>query len=76
MADPSLHDHPITIPIVGNDFQSKEFVMQLCLNLGFEVLDFGPVRFAHIIEGLYLLRRNARLNDDYFEWNYPTRTNN
>ncbi len=28
----------------------------------------GP-RFA--LEGLYLLRANSRLNDEYFEWNYP-----
>jgi len=39
--------------------------------LGFETIDFGQVLYAHIIEGLYLLRANARLNDIYFEWNYP-----
>jgi len=71
MGDPGLVDHPITIPIVGNDPEAKAVVAEICHQLGFETIDFGPVRYAHIIEGLYLLRANARLNDIYFEWNYP-----
>ena len=71
MGDPGLVDHPITIPIVGNDPEAKTVVAEICHQLGFETIDFGPVRYAHIIEGLYLLRANARLNDIYFEWNYP-----
>lgn len=71
MIDPSLVDHPLTIPLVGNDQEAKDKVAEICQQLGFETLDFGPVRYAHIVEGLYLLRANARLNDDYFEWNYP-----
>jgi hypothetical protein len=71
MRDPGLVDHPITIPLAGNDPDAKAVVAELCHQLGFETIDFGPVRYAHIIEGLYLLRINARLNDVYFEWNYP-----
>lgn len=71
MADPGLVDHPITIPIVGNDSDAKSKVADICHRLGFETIDFGPVRYAHIIEGLYLLRVNARRDDIYFEWNYP-----
>jgi hypothetical protein len=71
MGDPDLVDHPITIPIVGNDPEAKAVVAEICHQLGFETIDFGQVRYAHIIEGLYLLRANARLNDIYFEWNYP-----
>ncbi len=71
MADPGLVNHPITIPIVGNDPEAKAMVADICHRLGFETIDFGPVRYAHIIEGLYLLRVNARRNDIYFEWNYP-----
>jgi len=71
MADPKLVDHPITIPLVGNDVAAKAVVAELCDQLGFETIDFGDVRYAHIIEGLYLLRTNARLNDIYFEWHYP-----
>lgn len=71
MIDPGLVDHPITIPLAGNDADAKAIVAEICEGLGFETLDFGPVRYAHIIEGLYLLRGNARLNGDYFEWNFP-----
>ncbi len=71
MADPGLVNHPITIPLAGNDDEAKAIVADICHRLGFETIDFGPVRYAHIIEGLYLLRVNARRDDIYFEWNYP-----
>ena len=71
MIDPSLVDHPITIPLAGNDTAAKALVAEICHELGYETLDFGAVRYAHIIEGLYLLRANSRKNDAYFEWNYP-----
>lgn len=70
MIDPAAVDHPVTIPIVGNDAAAKARVIEICETLGFETIDFGPVRFAHIIEGLYLLRQNARRNGVSFEWNY------
>lgn len=71
MIDPGLVEHPLTLPIVGNDAEAKAFVAEMCRELGYETIDFGPVHYAHIIEGMYLLRTNGRLNDDYFEWNYP-----
>lgn len=71
MIDPTIVDHPITIPLVGNDVDAKKVVAEICEALGFETIDFGPVRYAHIVEGLYLLRGNARLSDNYFEWNFP-----
>lgn len=71
MIDPTLVDHPITIPLVGNDGDSKAAIAEMLVKLGYESIDFGPVRYAHIVEGLYLMRTNGRMNDDYFEWNYP-----
>lgn len=71
MIDVTLVDHPITIPIVGNDAEAKAIVAEICEALGYETLDFGPVRYAHILEGMYLLRVNSRLNDEFFEWSYP-----
>jgi predicted dinucleotide-binding enzyme len=71
MTDPGLVNHPITIPIAGNDPDAKSVVADICHRLGFETIDFGPVRYAHIIEGFYLVRMNARRDDIYFEWNYP-----
>jgi predicted dinucleotide-binding enzyme len=73
MRDPTIVDHPVTIPLVGNDPEAKAVIAEICHQLGFESIDFGPVRYAHIVEGLYLLRSNARLSDIYFEWNYPVR---
>ena len=73
MRDPGIVDHPVTIPLVGNDPGAKAVIADICHQLGFETIDFGPVRYAHIVEGLYLLRSNARLSDIYFEWNYPVR---
>ena len=70
MIDPGMADHPVTIPLAGNDAEAKARVAEICELLGFASIDFGPVRFAHIIEGLYLLRANARQNDINFEWNY------
>lgn len=74
MRDPGIVDHPVTIPLVGNDPGAKAVIADICHQLGFETIDFGPVRYAHIVEGLYLLRSNARLSDIYFEWHYPVRT--
>jgi len=71
MIDVTLVDHPITIPLVGNDADAKAVVAEICEALGYETLDFGSVRYAHILEGMYLLRVNARLTEEYFEWNYP-----
>jgi len=71
MTDPGLVDHPITIPLAGNDADAKSVVADICHRLGFETIDFGPVRYAHIIEGFYLVRVNARRDDIYFEWHYP-----
>jgi NADPH-dependent F420 reductase len=73
MRDPGIVDHPVTIPLVGNDADAKAVIAEMCHALGFETIDFGPVRYAHIVEGLYLLRSNSRLSDIYFEWNYPVR---
>jgi len=73
MRDPSLEDFPFTIPLVGNDADAKAKVAEILEQLGFETIDFGAVKFAHIVEGFYLLRTNARRNDVFFEWAFPLR---
>jgi len=60
MVDPHLLGHPITVPLVGNDTGAKRIVTAIVQALGYETVDLGPVRYAHIVEGLYLLRSNAR----------------
>ena len=71
MIDPSVLGFPVTIPLAGNDSGAKAVVAEICEALGFATLDFGPVRYAHILEGLYLLRANSRLYDHHFEWSFP-----
>lgn len=74
MIDPDLYGHPITIPIVGNDAAAKIRVTGLLEGMGYEVVDVGPVRFAHVVEGLYLIRANAReLLDQAFEYHFLKR---
>ncbi len=74
MVDPEVIGHPVTIPIVGNDAAAKQTVSDLAEALGYEAIDLGPVRYAHVIEGLYLLRTNARdLSMDHFEYHFRRR---
>lgn len=60
MIDPDLYDYPISIPIAGNNAAAKRRVTNLLEGMGYQVVDFGPVRYAHIVEGLYLVRTNSR----------------
>lgn len=74
MADPKVAGHPITIPIAGNDATAKATARKLIEALGYEVVDVGPVRYAHVIEGLYLLRSNARdVLGEHFEYHFRMR---
>ena len=74
MRDPDVLGHPVTIPIVGNDAAAKQTVSDLIKALGYEAVDLGPVRYAHIVEGLYLLRTNARdVLGQHFEYHFRQR---
>ena len=74
MIDPDVLGHPVTIPIAGNDAAAKQTVAGLAEALGYEAIDVGPVRYAHIVEGFYLLRSNARdLLGDHFEYHLRRR---
>ncbi|MDH3371756.1 MAG: NAD(P)-binding domain-containing protein [Gammaproteobacteria bacterium] len=74
MLDPHVNGHPVTIPLVGNDATAKRKVAGLVEALGYEVVDVGPVRFAHIVEGLYLLRSNTRdRNGVHYEYHFRLR---
>ena len=74
MIDPDVLGHPVTIPIAGNDPTAKQTVAALAEALGYEAVDVGPVRYAHIVEGFYLLRSNARdMLGDHFEYHLRRR---
>ena len=76
MIDPEVLGHPVTIPIAGNDAAAKQTVAGLAEALGYEAVDVGPVRYAHIVEGFYLLRSNARdLLGTHYEYHLRRREN-
>ena len=76
MIDPDVLGHPVTIPIAGNDAAAKQTVAGVAEALGYEAIDVGPVRYAHIVEGFYLLRSNTRdLQGTHYEYHLRRREN-
>ena len=59
MLDPDVAEHPVTIPLVGDDRAAKARVAALAREIGLEPVDVGPLRHARIVEGLHYLRANA-----------------
>jgi predicted dinucleotide-binding enzyme len=50
MADPSVVDGPITIPVAGDDALAKALAAKLVADAGFHVVDAGPLVNAHYLE--------------------------
>jgi 8-hydroxy-5-deazaflavin:NADPH oxidoreductase len=74
MRDPDVTGSKITIPIAGNDVAAKKTVAGIIDALGYQPVDVGPVRYAHVIEGLYLLRSNARdILGTHFDYDFRVR---
>ena len=59
MLDPSVAEGPVSIPIAGDDTGAKQIVAELASGIGLVPVDVGPLRYAHVIEGLHYLRYNA-----------------
>ena len=59
MMDPSLAEGPVSIPLAGDDAEAKRVVAGLVSGIGLVPVDVGPLRYAHVIEGLHYLRVNA-----------------
>lgn len=68
MLEPTLADGPVSIPIAGDDADAKRTVAALALDMGFEPVDVGPLRYAHVLEGLHFLRYNAGLIEGRFNY--------
>jgi 8-hydroxy-5-deazaflavin:NADPH oxidoreductase len=68
MADPASAGGPVTIPIVGDDPEAKATVTKLVEALGFDVIDLGPVRYAHVVEGMLVVWMNARVEGRPFDY--------
>lgn len=60
MLDPHFADFQFVLPIAGDDADAKARVAELLRSMGIEVVDFGKVRHAKIIEALYAATFNMR----------------
>lgn len=68
MVDPDATGGPVTVPIVGDDSGAKAVVSGLIEGMGLEAVDLGPVRYAHVVEGMYLVWGNARALGNRFNY--------
>jgi predicted dinucleotide-binding enzyme len=68
MIDPETSGGPVTIPIAGDDAAAKEKVAGLIEGMGLEVVDFGPLRFAHVLEEMLVVWANARSHGEAFNY--------
>lgn len=59
MLDPAIAGHAVSVPVAGDDPAAKRVVAELIRGIGLEPVDVGPLRYAHVIEGLHYLRYNA-----------------
>ena len=58
MADPDSAGGPVSIPLVGDNAEAKTAVASLVEGIGLEPIDVGPIRHAHIVEGMLILWLN------------------
>jgi hypothetical protein len=72
MAEPESAGGPITIPLVGDDPDAKAVVAELVEGIGFEAMDLGPLRFAHVVEGMLVVWINARVAGRPFDYYFRT----
>ena len=70
MVDPDSTGGPVTVPIVGDDPEAKAVVAGLIEGMGLEPVDLGPIRYAHVVEGLYLIWGNARALGTTFNYHF------
>ena len=68
MVDPDSTGGPVTVPIVGDDPEAKAVVSGLIEGMGLEPVDLGPVRYAHVVEGMYIVWGNARALGNPFHY--------
>jgi hypothetical protein len=68
MIDPTSSGGPVTIPIAGDDPAAKEAVAKLIRGMNLEVVDFGPLPFARVLEQMLIVWANARAHGAPFNY--------
>ena len=68
MVDPMATGGPVTVPIVGDDAQANAFVVELVDAIGLEPIELGPLRYARMVEGMYILWGNANTLERGFNY--------
>lgn len=68
MIDPESSGGPVTIPIAGDDEEAKAVVAGLIEGMGLEVVDFGPLRYARVLEEMLIVWANARARGAAFNY--------
>ena len=70
MVDPESSGGPVTVPMAGDDPEAKAAVAALAEGMGLEPIDLGPIRYAHVVESLYLIWGNARTLGHPFHYHF------
>lgn len=68
MVDPMASGGPVSVPVVGDDEDAKAFVVELVDAIGLEPIDLGPLRYARMVEGMYILWGNANTLERGFNY--------
>jgi predicted dinucleotide-binding enzyme len=54
--------------MAGDDAAAKAVVAELIEGMGLEVMDFGPLRYAHVLEEMLIVWANARTRGAPFNY--------
>jgi len=68
MVDPMATGGPVSVPIVGDDAEANAFVVELVDAIGLEPIELGPLRYARMVEGMYILWGNANTLERGFNY--------
>jgi predicted dinucleotide-binding enzyme len=68
MVEPQTSGGPITIAIAGDDAAAKKKITALIVGMGLEPMDFGPLRFARVLEEMLVVWANARSHGTPFNY--------